>query len=248
MFLFFKRRIASLLIIKRLGMLKLNIVRIIMVLTIAGFVASGCKSGNKLNKTQKGAIIGAAGGAVVGAGVGKAARNTVLGAIIGATVGGVTGGIIGKQMDKEAKEIAQIPGAEVKRVGEGINVTFESGVLFGVDQATINPSAQSKIKDLATVFAKYPDSYILIEGHTDASGSAEHNLALSEQRAKAVAAYLQAQSVIGSRIKTAWYGESQPKVTNDTEANKAQNRRVEFAIYANEALIEKAKKETAGAQ
>jgi outer membrane protein OmpA-like peptidoglycan-associated protein len=231
-----------------MDMLKVNVVRLTFVVATMGMWVTGCKSINNLSKTQKGAIIGAAGGAAVGAGVGKAANNTALGAIIGAAVGGVTGGVIGKQMDKEAKEIAQIPGAEVKRVGEGINVTFESGVLFGVNQSTISPSAQTKIKDLANVFTKYPDSYILIEGHTDASGSAEHNMTLSEQRAKAVAAFLQAQNVSGSRIKTAWYGENQPKASNDTEANMAQNRRVEFAIYANEALIEKAKKEAAATQ
>lgn len=214
---------------------------LLLLLVIAGIMGSGCKS---MNKTQKGAVIGAAGGAVVGAGVGKAAKNTALGAIIGAAVGGVTGGVIGRQMDKEAKEIAQIPGADVKRVGEGINVTFESGVLFNVDQATISPSAQTKIKDLAEVFTKYPDSYILIEGHTDATGSDSHNMSLSERRAKAVAAFLQAQNVAASRIKTAWYGETQPKVPNDTQANMAQNRRVEFAIYANEALIEKAKQQS----
>jgi outer membrane protein OmpA-like peptidoglycan-associated protein len=146
-------------------------------------------------------------------------------------------------MDKQAKEIAQIPGADVKRVGEGINVTFESGVLFALNQATISTAAQSQIKELANVFSKYPDSYILIEGHTDASGTAEHNLLLSEQRAKAVASFLQTQGVAANRVKTAWYGENQPKYPNDTEANMAQNRRVEFAIYANEALIEKAKKE-----
>ena len=216
---------------------------ILFVAAFAGMVGSGCST---MSKTQKGAIIGAAGGAAVGAGVGSAAKNTALGAIIGAAVGGVTGGIIGKQMDKQAKEIASIPGAEVKRVGEGINVTFESGVLFGSDQSSLNNSAQTKIKDLANVFSKYPDSYILIEGHTDNSGSDQHNMTLSEQRAKAVATYLQSQNVSGARIKTAWYGESQPKVSNDTEANKAQNRRVEFAIYANEALIEKAKNEGAG--
>jgi outer membrane protein OmpA-like peptidoglycan-associated protein len=219
--------------------------RLWLITIITGLAGSGCKS---LNKTQKGTIIGAAGGAAVGAGVGKAAKNTVLGAIIGATVGGVTGGIIGKQMDKEAREIAQIPGAEVKRVGEGINVTFESGVLFGIDKSDISVTAQTKIKDLANVFAKYPDSYILIEGHTDASGSSSHNLNLSEERAKAVGAYLQAQKISPARIKTAWYGETQPKVANDTEENKSQNRRVEFAVYANEALIEKAKKETAGTE
>jgi outer membrane protein OmpA-like peptidoglycan-associated protein len=216
---------------------------ILLITASAALIGFGCKS---LNKTQKGAVIGAAGGAVVGAGVGSAAKNTALGAIIGATVGGVTGGIIGRQMDKQAKEIAQIPGAEVKRVGEGINVTFESGVLFGVDQATLTSTSQTKIRDLANVFAKYPDSYILIEGHTDNSGSDSHNMTLSEKRAKAVAAYLQQQNVAASRIKTAWYGERQPKVTNDTEADKAQNRRVEFAIYANEKLIEKAKQESAG--
>lgn len=224
-------------------MQKITINNLLFLLAFAGLLGSGCKS---MNKTQKGAVIGAAGGAAVGAGVGKAAKNTALGAIIGAAVGGVTGGVIGKQMDKEAKEIAQIPGAEVKRVGEGINVTFESGVLFSVDQSAINPSAQSKIKNLAEVFTKYPDSYILIEGHTDASGSADHNMELSERRAKAVAEFLKAQNVASERIKTAWYGENQPKFPNDTEANKAQNRRVEFAIYANEALIEKAKKQDSG--
>jgi outer membrane protein OmpA-like peptidoglycan-associated protein len=224
-------------------MLKINVRNFLFLIMLAGLLVSGCKS---MNKTQKGAIIGAAGGAAVGAGVGKAAHNTALGAILGAAVGGVTGGIIGKQMDKQATEIAQIPGAQVKRVGEGINVTFESGVLFNVDQATISPEAQTKIKNLAEVFTKYPDSYILIEGHTDASGSAEHNMQLSERRAKAVAEYLEAQNVSASRVKTAWYGETQPKFPNDTEANKAQNRRVEFAIYANEALIEKAKKQGAG--
>jgi outer membrane protein OmpA-like peptidoglycan-associated protein len=154
---------------------------ILLITASAALIGFGCKS---MNKTQKGAVIGAAGGAVVGAGVGSAAKNTALGAIIGATVGGVTGGIIGRQMDKQAKEIAQIPGAEVKRVGEGINVTFESGVLFGVDQATLTSTSQTKIRDLANVFAKYPDSYILIEGHTDNSGSDGHNMTLSEKGLK----------------------------------------------------------------
>ncbi|HEX8278991.1 MAG TPA: OmpA family protein [Segetibacter sp.] len=221
-------------------MKKLNITPLLFLLVFVGSGGTSCKT---WNKTQKGVAIGAGAGGAVGAGVGKVAGNTALGAIIGATVGGVTGGIIGKQMDKQAKEIAQIPGADVKRVGEGINVTFESGVLFALNQATISTAAQSQIKELANVFSKYPDSYILIEGHTDASGTAEHNLLLSEQRAKAVASFLQTQGVAANRVKTAWYGENQPKYPNDTEANMAQNRRVEFAIYANEALIEKAKKE-----
>lgn len=218
---------------------KIRVFNLLFLLVFAGLLVSGCKS---MNKMQKGAVIGATGGAAVGTAVGKAAHNTALGAIIGAAVGGATGAVIGKQMDKQAKEIAKIPGAEVKRVGEGINVTFESGVLFDIDQSAISPSAQTKIKNLANVFRKYPDSYILIEGHTDSTGTAEHNMVLSERRAKAVAAYLETQNVDSSRIKTAWYGENQPKYPNDTEVNRAQNRRVEFAIYANEAMIEKAKK------
>jgi outer membrane protein OmpA-like peptidoglycan-associated protein len=146
-------------------------------------------------------------------------------------------------MDKQAEEMAKIPGAEVKRVGEGINVTFESGVLFGVDKSALTADAQTKIRELATILNKNPDTYILIEGHTDNSGSDRHNMALSERRAKAVSGYLSSQSIADSRLKTAWYGESQPKVDNSTEANKAQNRRVEFAIYANEKLVEQAKAE-----
>jgi outer membrane protein OmpA-like peptidoglycan-associated protein len=220
-------------------MVRRNVTMVFSVIMLAAFLATGCKS---MSKTTKGVLIGAGAGGAVGAGVGKAAGNTALGAIIGATVGGVTGGFIGKQMDKEAKEIAQIPGAEVKRVGEGINVTFESGVLFAVDQATLSGSAQTKIRDLAAILNKYPDTYILIEGHTDNTGSDSHNMILSEKRAVSVSDYLKSQSIAANRLKTAWYGENQPKYANETELNRSQNRRVEFAIYANEKLVEQAKK------
>ena len=129
-----------------------SIKHLFTIIVLGAMIASGCKS---LNKAQKGVLIGAGAGGAVGAGVGKAAGNTALGAIIGAAVGGATGGIIGRQMDKQAKEIETIPGADVKRVGEGINVTFESGVLFGVDQALLRPEAQKNIRDLAGVLNKY---------------------------------------------------------------------------------------------
>lgn len=221
-------------------MIKFNFKQSLTLLVIPGVMAMGCSS---MNKTQKGVAIGAGAGGAVGAGVGKAAGNTALGAIIGAAVGGATGGIIGRKMDKQAEEMAKIPGAEVKRVGEGINVTFESGVLFGIDQSTLSNSAESKIKELAGILNKNPDTYILIEGHTDNTGSASHNMGLSEKRAKSVANFISAQSIDASRLKTAWYGESQPKVGNDSESNRAHNRRVEFAIYANEKLVEEAKQE-----
>ncbi len=196
--------------------------------------------GCNMTKAQKGAIIGAGAGGAVGAGVGKAAGNTALGAIIGASVGGIAGGIIGRQMDKQAAEIEKIPGAEVTRVGEGINVTFDSGVLFALDSDDLNGDAQGKLKELAGILKRYPDTYILVEGHTDASGSDAHNNRLSKQRAESVSDFLEEKDVKDKRIRTKWYGEDQPKFPNDNSANMAKNRRVEFAIYANEEMVEKA--------
>lgn len=217
-----------------------RIITLIVGMAICLFYLLGC---NSLSKSQKGVLIGAGAGGAVGAGIGKAAGNTALGAILGATVGGVTGGIIGKRMDKQAQEIEQIPGAEVTRVGEGINVTFDSGVLFGVDKANITADAEGKLNQLAEILNKYPDTYILVEGHTDASGSTSYNKTLSKNRADAVSNFLESQSVNDSRIRTKWYGESQPKFPNDNADNMAKNRRVEFAIYANEKLIAEAQRE-----
>jgi outer membrane protein OmpA-like peptidoglycan-associated protein len=219
-----------------------RIITLIIGMAICLFYLLGC---NSLSKSQKGVLIGAGAGGAVGAGIGKAAGNTALGAILGATVGGVAGGVIGKKMDKQAEEIDQIPGAEVKRVGEGINVTFDSGVLFDVDKSYVTPTAQTKLEELATILNKYPDTYILIEGHTDSSGPTGYNKTLSKRRADAVATYIKGKSVSASRVRTKWYGESQPKFANDTPENMAKNRRVEFAIYANEKLINEAKQESA---
>jgi outer membrane protein OmpA-like peptidoglycan-associated protein len=206
----------------------------------AAIILAGCKN---MSKAQKGVLIGAGAGGAVGAGVGKAAGNTALGAIIGAAVGGAAGGIIGRKMDKQAEEIAKIPGAEVKRVGEGINVTFEEGVLFAYDKYNVTNNAEKTLEELANILNKYPDTYVLVEGHTDATGSDQYNLSLSQKRADAVSDELRERDVKSNRIKTAWYGEAQPKYSNDTESNRAKNRRVEFAIYANEDLIKEAKQE-----
>ncbi|HYF30406.1 MAG TPA: OmpA family protein [Chitinophagaceae bacterium] len=203
-------------------------------------VVSGCKN---MNKSQKGVIIGAGAGGAVGAAIGKAAGNTALGAIIGAAVGGVAGGIIGRQMDKQAEEIAQIPGAEVKRVGEGINVTFDTGVLFGYDRDDLTADARKKLSDLSEILNKYPDTYVLVEGHTDATGTDTYNMDLSRRRASSVATYLKTEDIKSQRILTKWYGEQQPKYSNDSEEDRAKNRRVEFAIYANEKMINDAKKQ-----
>lgn len=220
--------------------------KIIAIIIVCAFSMTffGCKT---MTKSQKGAAIGAGAGGAVGAGVGKAAGNTALGAIVGAAVGGVAGGIIGKKMDQQAEEIEQIPGAEVTRVGEGINVTFDSGVLFAHDSDGLNSDSETKLKELATILNKYPETYILVEGHTDATGADSYNNKLSKRRAEAVSEYLANQaSIENNRIRTKWYGEDQPKYPNDDASQMAKNRRVEFAIYANEEMVQEAQQQASG--
>lgn len=185
---------------------------------------------------QTGAVVGAAGGAVVGGVIGRATGSTARGAIIGAAVGGATGAIIGAQMDKQARELQQnIPGATVERVGEGIAVTFASGLLFGFDSDVIRPEAGKNLRALATSLDKYPGSNILIVGHTDQVGTSAYNQGLSERRAAAAANYLVSQGVTRTRVATRGMGETDPVAPNDTEAGRQRNRRVEVAIYASEA-------------
>ena len=205
-------------------------------------LSSSCKN---MNKTQKGAVIGTAGGAAAGAVIGKAAGNTALGAIIGATGGGVTGAVIGHKMDKQAEEIKkQVPEAKVERVGEGIVVEFNSKILFAFDKSDLSSEAQGNLNDLVTILNKYPDTDIEIQGHTDNVGTDEYNQSLSERRASAVASNIKAKGISGSRISIKGYGESAPKYSNDTEDGRAQNRRVDFLITANEKMKAEAKKES----
>jgi outer membrane protein OmpA-like peptidoglycan-associated protein len=213
------------------------------VIIIAGAVMifASCAS---LNKTQKGAIIGTAGGAAAGAVIGKAAGNTAMGAIIGAAAGGATGAIIGRKMDKQAEEIAKkVPDAKVTRVGEGIVVEFSSSVLFGFDKSALTSDAKLNLDKLVTVLSEYPDTDIEIQGHTDSKGSLAYNQTLSEQRAGAVSQYLIAKNVSESRLTSVGFGEELPKYLNDTEEGRAENRRVEFLIAANEKMKAEADKE-----
>jgi outer membrane protein OmpA-like peptidoglycan-associated protein len=184
-------------------------------------------------KAQTGAVVGTAGGAVVGGVIGKVAGSTAKGAIIGAVVGGVAGAVIGAQMDKQAKELEQnIKGAKVERVGEGIQVTFESGLLYDFDSDVVRPEAKSNLRELATSLDKYPGSDLLILGHTDQLGSVAYNQALSERRANSAGTYLMSQGVSGTRIATRGLGETEPIASNETEAGRQANRRVEVAIFA----------------
>ncbi|MBM3287427.1 MAG: OmpA family protein [Candidatus Eisenbacteria bacterium] len=194
----------------------------------------GCAS---LTRKEKGLIIGGTAGTVIGGVIGKQAGNTAAGAIIGAAVGGAAGVVIGDYMDKQAAEMENdLEGAKVERVGEGIKLTFESGILFDVNKAELRPAAKENIEKLASIFAKYPDTNILIEGHTDSDGTEEHNQLLSERRAKSVSFYLASRNVESGRMSTIGYGETQPVADNATSEGKQANRRVEVAVMANEKL------------
>ncbi len=196
---------------------------------------------------QRGLVIGAAGGAVVGGVIGKVSGSTAKGAIIGAAVGGAAGAIIGDQMDRQARELRQnIPGATVERVGEGIQVTFASGLLYDFDSDAVKPTARGNLQSLAQSLDKYPGSDLLILGHTDSVGTDEYNKGLSVRRADAAAEYLVSQGVDRSRVATGGLGEEEPVAPNDTSEGRSRNRRVEVAIYASEELREQAKARAGG--
>jgi len=205
--------------------------------------APGCSS---VNKTTQGAVIGATAGGVVGGVIGNQTGSTARGAIIGAVVGGTAGAIIGHDMDQRAKEIAQsVPGATVERVGEGIQVTFPSGLLFDFDSDVVRSEAAINLDGLAKHLSQYDDSNLMIVGHTDAVGSSEYNQSLSERRADSAARYLTAAGVT-RHIATAGVGEREPVAPNTTEAGRQRNRRVEIAIYASAALQEDARRQAGG--
>jgi outer membrane protein OmpA-like peptidoglycan-associated protein len=209
--------------LRRIGALSL-------VLVVAG--TSGC---GYFNKTAKGGAVGAAAGGVIGGVIGNQTGSTARGAIIGAVAGGTVGAIIGARMDRQAEELAaEIPNATVERVGEGVLVTFDSGLLFDFDSDVIRGAASTNLTDLANSLNKYDESDVLIVGHTDAVGTDSYNQTLSERRAESASRYLRSQGVEGSRVRTNGRGEMEPVSTNDSEAGRSQNRRVEVAIFASE--------------
>lgn len=216
------------------------------VMMAAGTLFTGCESIKNTNKTQRGVAIGTAGGAVIGGvlgnNVGKGGKGA-LGAILGGVVGGVAGGVIGNQMDKQAREIDNaVPGAEVERVGEGIKLTLkENAVRFDTSKSTLTATAQANLDKLVPVFKQYPNTDIVIFGYTDSTGPADYNLTLSGERAASVKRYLSNKGIASSRISTEGMGIADPIASNETVSGRSENRRVEFAITANQKMIEDAK-------
>jgi outer membrane protein OmpA-like peptidoglycan-associated protein len=202
--------------------------------------ALGCAS---MSNKEKGAIIGAGSGAVIGGAIGSKSGNTAVGAIIGAAVGGAAGAIIGDYMDDQAAEIERdLEGATVERIGEGIKITFDSGILFDVSSSAVQHKGRENLINLSEILNKYEDTDILIEGHTDATGSEEYNLTLSRNRAQSVATILEEAGVLAPRFTIMGYGEVQPIADNDTAEGRQENRRVELAIMANDKLKDAAEK------
>ena len=227
--------------------MKLKTNKILGLLLAIAFLFSSCEAVKNTNKTQRGGAAGAAGGAVIGGVIGNNTGdgdNSVLGAIIGGVVGGAAGAYIGNRIDKQAKDIEQeIPGAEVTRVGEGINVTFDenSGVYFATEKSNIAGESEISLLKLIGIFQKYPKTNIIVEGHTDSTGSDSYNMDLSKRRAQSVTDYLSSNGISTSRINTNWYGEEQPKFDNTTPEGRSKNRRVELAIVASEELKDEAR-------
>jgi outer membrane protein OmpA-like peptidoglycan-associated protein len=218
-----------------------------LVLVLICVLVAGVLSCSGWSRKGKGAVGGAAAGGVVGGIIGHAAGNTAVGVILGAAIGGAAGAYIGDYMDKQAAEIERdIQGAKVERIGEGIKITFDSGILFDVNKAALKEKSRGELGELAFILNKYPDTNILLEGHTDSTGSEEHNLDLSRLRAQSVSNELAADGVNPSRFTIMGYGESQPIASNSTSEGRALNRRVEVAIYANDKLKKIAEEKTEG--
>jgi outer membrane protein OmpA-like peptidoglycan-associated protein len=225
---------------------------LLFILSIALFAAS-CKSSKStqsddkkgMNKTQKGALIGAGAGAVVGGLIGSKSKNTALGAILGATIGGAAGAVVGNQMDKQAKKIEKDLGkaAKVERVGEGIKITFDSKLLFDFGKTDLQETNKMNLRKLSESLKQYPDTELLIEGHTDNVGSDSFNQNLSQNRAAAVANYLNSVGVSMARLRPEGRGEAQPIASNDNDSGRQQNRRVEIAVYANDKMKTDAQKQ-----
>lgn len=215
-------------------------IRFSVVLFICALLFSNCNWSNK----AKGTTIGASTGGATGAVIGKKAGSTTAGILIGVVVGGTTGYFIGRYMDRQVEEIQRdLEGVKVERIGEGILLTFDSGLTFDYNSSKIKNSTKENLSDLSAILEKYSDTEILLQGHTDSSGSNDYNMELSEKRAKAVRNYLVQNKIDSRRFIIEGHGETMPIADNNTEAGKQKNRRVELAIYANEKLKEAAEKE-----
>ncbi|HYI10547.1 MAG TPA: OmpA family protein [Thermoanaerobaculia bacterium] len=195
---------------------------------------SGSGSSDDPNKkTKRGAVIGAVIGGVAGAVIGNQSGSNRTGAVIGAATGAAIGAAAGRRMDKQEQELRQIEGVEVTRPSEGeISVRLTNDILFDVNSSALRGTSRTTLNELAGNFRQYPDNRLIVEGHTDSTGTDSHNQRLSEQRASAVADYLIDQGVTAGSVTVYGFGEARPKSSNDTAEGRQANRRVEIHIQA----------------
>lgn len=138
-------------------------------------------------------------------------------------------------MDSQAEDLQdKLPNARVERIGEGIAITFDSGILFAVNQATLQSAGQQNLRDLATSLEDYEGTDVLVVGHTDSTGAEDYNQGLSERRADAARNFLVGAGLDAGRVTAVGRGEMEPIADNETDAGRQQNRRVEVAIFASE--------------
>lgn len=227
-----------------------NTIEKYVALAFALVLLVGCDAIQNANNAQKGGVIGAGGGAILGAIIGNnvgKGGNGELGAVIGGVVGGGAGVLIGRKMDRQAERIEEeIPGAQVERLDDGIVITFDekSGVYFDTNKSNINAASQATLDKLAGILSEYPDTNVLVVGHTDSTGPDDYNMTLSKQRAQSVTNYFTGQKgLASSRFTTNWFGETQPMYDNSTAEGRSKNRRVNVAIVPNDRMVEDAKKE-----
>ena len=168
--------------------------------------------------------------------VGKQTGATVRDAIVGASASGQAASAINIQMDKQAQDLAfELPGGIVQRLGGGVVITMPEGMLFAQDSDELTAASRDNLRRLATSFEKYPNTRIMIVGHTDTQGGTDRNQSLSERRAQALASFLEQIGVNRARMTAIGRGDAEPIATNDTDAGRQWNRRIEIAIYADEA-------------
>ncbi|MGE8291489.1 MAG: OmpA family protein [Sphingobacterium sp.] len=215
-------------------------------LTVAtsAMLFGSCSTIQNTNNTTKGGVIGGVAGGALGALIGGKAGNTAIGTLAGAAIGGAAGVLIGKKMDKQAAEISKtVEGAEVTQSAEGIVVKFDSGILFDFNKSDLKTSAKDNIANLVATLNKEQGTEILVIGHTDNVGTLAANDKVSLDRANSVRAFAVSKGLSSSRIKTEGRNFSEPIASNDTEAGRAQNRRVEIVIVAGDQMKKEAKQQ-----
>ena len=222
---------------------------VIVLLCLSMIFSSGCSAWKGMSKTGQGAAVGGGSGAALGAGVGALAgggKGAWIGALVGAAVGSGTGALVGRRMDKQQAELEQqLKNAQIEKVKDSnnlqaIKVTFDNGILFGINSSQLSAASKQDLNELARNLNQNPETNVQVFGYTDNTGSQQLNERLSLERAESVANYLTSDGVKASRISARGFGWNDPVASNATAEGRAQNRRVEIYITASPQMIQQA--------